>query len=888
MFHSALLETLHEKKAGLTPAVKDYLSVCWAELRGIHIASKKGFPLCSAYTFVIDDLIKTLFSIKSGELRLADDVAFVALGGYGRAELNIRSDIDLMLLYKGRITAKVEDLTQQLLYILWDTGLDMGFSIRSIDECLTLAGQDLKTLTALLDRRLLMGGSGLYCALSEAIEKRLLSRAGGDKFVKAKLDERKERHEKYGGSVYMLEPNIKEGEGGLRDMHSALWVIKALGGKAGGPLASGLLSERERATLLDSVDFLLWVRNEIHFAAGRKTDQLSFDHQEKAATLLGFEKTEHALAVEAFMRQYYMHASNISHYTGLMISRALHPASLRPARAWPSRKSEADEFYQLSAGMLSLRDPDARINDPVRAVKAFELAQRHGRELDQTIRDRILLYLETAGGELTTSKEAARTFMDILRGKDIFRTLTMMHSIKFLNRFIPEFAEICCRVQHDLYHIYTVDIHTLFAIREIERLKGRYKYDHSLLSNILEELKNPEVLYLALLFHDIGKARGKGHAEKGAGMAAEICSRLGIAEDDANTVRFLVKFHLLLADTAQYRDMHDERLIIDFARTVGDIERLNLLYLLTFADVRAVGPDVWNQWKAALFQELYFKALTVLERGTFEPEDAASKVERTRLKVCEILAPEAVGKEEIDEYFALLPHKYFLSNPASRIASHLMMLREASGRPYLMRARQDTEREYTELVITTHDVHGLFSMIAGVMAANNIDILGAQINTLKNGVVLDILQVVSPAGALIEDERKLEKIEADLSDVITGRVKVAALVRRRKPSILDSRPKPKVPARVHFDNEVSDYCTVLDIHAQNRIGLLYDITSTLARNGIYIHIAKISTKGEEAADIFYIKDIFGQKIFYKEKLAQAAIELKGIISGPAQPPPSPP
>lgn len=882
MFHSAFLETLHEKKAGLTPAVKDYLSSCWAGLRERHIASKKGFTLCSAYTFVIDDLIKALFSIKSAELGLTDEVALVALGGYGRAELNIRSDIDLMLLYKGTITPKVEVLTQQLLYILWDTGLDMGFSIRSLGECLTLAGQDLKTLTALLDRRLLMGSGGLYSALSEAVGKRLLSRAGSEKFVKAKLNERKERHGKYGGSVYMLEPNIKEGEGGLRDMHSALWVTMALGGKAGGPLASGLLSERERTTLLNSVDFLLWVRNELHFATGRKTDQLSFDHQEKAAALLGFEKTEHALAVETFMRQYYMHASNISHYTGLMISRALNPASSRPASAWPSKKSEADEFYRLSAGMLSLREPGARIDDPVKAVKAFELAQRHGAELDQTIRDRILLYIETAGAEITASKEAARTFMDILRGKDIFRTLSMMHSIKFLDKFIPEFGEICCRVQHDLYHIYTVDIHTLFAVQELERLKGQYKHGHSLLSNIFEELKNPEVLYLALLFHDIGKGRGKGHAEKGAVMAGEICSRLGIAEDDVSTVCFLVKNHLLLADTAQYRDLHDEKLIIDFARAVGDIERLNLLYLLTFADVRAVGPDVWNQWKAALFQELYFKAVTVLERGTFEPEDAASKVERTRLKVCEILAPDAVGMEEIDEYFLLLPHKYFLSNHASRIAAHLMMVREASGRPYLMRARQDMEREYTELVITTHDVHGLFSMITGVMAANNVDILGAQINTLKNGVVLDILQVVSPAGGLIEDEHKLKKLDADLSDVITGSVKVAALVRRRKPSILDSRPKPKVPARVHFDNEVSDYYTVLDIHAQNRIGLLYDITSTLARNGIYIHIAKIFTKGEEAADIFYVKDIFGQKIFYKEKLAQVAIELKGVISGPAQ------
>lgn len=867
--HNQVLDSL-KLNAQAAPVVKDFLARGEEELRRLHLANNgSGRDICKSYTLLVDNILKGLFSFKKAELKCSDSMALVAIGGYGRGELNIRSDIDLMLLHGKKLTPAIEDLTQQMLYVLWDTGLDLGFSIRSLSECIALAKDDLKTMTAVLDLRFIDGDEALFHQLHSGARKHLFNKARINDFVRDKIEETRQRHERFGGSVYILEPNVKEGEGGLRDLHTAMWVVKAKSGKLLEPFSTSLITDHDRKVLETSLDCLLWVRNELHFATGRKNDQLTFDHQERIAGLLGFESNEKALAVEQYMQKYYRDASNVYHYSNLILSRSLHTDDEK-VFAWPKKKVRIDKNYCIAGGLLALKDKDAPFDEPSAAIKAFEYSQAFNVEIHQSTKDSILAYLDTAGDEFRKSRDVSDSFLKILKQREVYKTLLEMQRLKFLEKYIPEFGEISCRVQHDLYHVYTVDAHTLFAVRELERLRGRYKADFSLLSTIFEEIPNPEVLILAVLFHDIGKAHGKGHAEKGAHIVPAICERLHLSEDDTNLVKFLVRNHLILADTAQYRDLHDENLVIEFAKKIGDIERLNLLYLLTFADVRAVGPDVWSQWKGALFQELYFKVLTVLERGTFEPEDSATKLAAIKERVFDALKAECVDRYCVDEYFGLLPHRYFLSNRPETIAGHIKTLRDFTGRPYIMTVRQDTFREYTELLICTHDVHGLFSMITGVMAANAVNILGAQINTLKNGIVLDVLQVNSATGELITDEAKLKKIEQDLSEVITGRVKVAALVGKRKPSILDKKAKPTVRTSVQIDNEISDAYTVIDIHAQNRIGLLYDITSTLSRLGLYIYIAKISTKGDDAADIFYVKDIFGQKIFYKERLKEMA------------------
>lgn len=878
MSYKTLLKSFTDAGAELTPRVKEYLAESDKTLREAHLRGATGMDVCTSCSGIIDDILKALYELKSGTLGAPGQTAMVATGGFGRGELNVRSDIDLMLLYSKRITPEIKALTEQMLYILWDTGLDMGFSLRSVDDCIDLAREDLKTMTSLLDRRFIIGDPALFARLNASIVKKLFGARRAAVFIDEKLEESKERREKYGGSVYILEPNVKEGEGGLRDLHTARWVVGAKnGGRMDGPGAEALLSAQDSKTLAGSLEFLLWVRNELHFETNRKTDQLSFEHQERISGLLDFKETDRALAVESFMQQYYRHASNIDHYSGLILSRSLQGEKKR-STLWPGKKTAIDENFELSGSVLRLKDPGALKKDPAVSIKIFEYAQAFNAEIDQPTRDALLGFLEHAGAELRTSKSVSESFLKILRGTRVFTVLNEMRKLRFLDTYIPEFAEISCMVQHDLYHVYTVDVHTLFAIREVERLRGSYKFDFSLIATLYEELKTPEILMLAILFHDIGKAYGKGHSEKGARIVPEICARLHLPEDDAEMVSFLVRNHLILADTAQYRDLHDEKLIIEFAKKVGDIDRLNMLYLLTFADVRAVGPDVWSQWKGALFQELYFKAITVLERGTFDIEEAGSRIARIKERVLELTGSEGIAEQTVDDFFELLPQRYFLSNGHELIAGHIKTLSELGTKPYIMNVCHDPYREYTELVICTNDVHWLFSMITGVMTANGINILGAQINTMKNGIALDILQVRNNLGEAIIDEHRVKKIDSDLSMVLSGRVRVQDLVSKRsRPSILDKKATPVVSARVEVDNEVSLTYTVLDLHARNRIGLLYDITSTLSGLGLYIHIAKISTKGDTASDIFYVRDIFGQKIFYKERLKEIRKALEDAI-----------
>lgn len=856
--------------------VKDYLKNGVQSLKLKHLGAASGYDVVKGYTALIDHLIKTLFETMEADegkgqraKGKGEETAIVAVGGYGRGELNIRSDIDLMLLYSGKISPYIEKLTQRILYVLWDTGLDVGFSIRSIKECIKLVEDDIKTKTAALDARFIAGERSIFDDMTRRLSKEVFREKAIDSFIKEKLEEERIRHIKYGGSIYILEPNVKEGEGGLRDIHTALWIAKVQHNIEGMDILAdkGLLIPDAVVRLKASIDFLWRVRNELHFECKKKMDQLTFDHQERMAKPFGFEDTKDSLAVEKFMHQYYQHASNISYFSSLIISRCLHGTISSLPKRYVTEKI-IDSNFKICNGTLTLSNERVFEDSPKDIMRTFEYCQKFNIEMDNFTKESIIKNRSMVDDNFRTSIDVGNSFLNILKSGKAFEILQEMHKLRLLERYIPEFGDITCRVQHDMYHIYTVDIHSLFAVRELERLRSaEYKKEFFLLATIMEEVKKPELLVISVLLHDIGKSMGKGHAEKGADLISKICLRIGISHEDIATIKFLVKNHLILADTAQYRDLHDERLIIDFAKTVGDTERLNLLYLLTFSDVRAVGPEVWNQWKATLFQELYFKALTVIERGTFEVEEAKEKIPEIMKDVAKLLEKE-IASQLVEDYFQLLPDRYFLSNSVDIIAEHVRLVQQLSGHPYVMRVKQNIERQYTEVLVCTLDVHGLFSRITGVMAANNINILGAQINTLKNGIVLDILQVNSIMGDLITDEKKWANTEKDLSDVLTGRTPVERLVTKRGASILDKKAKPKVRTQVEIDNEVSDTFMVIDIHTQDRIGLLYTITSTLSKLGLYIHIAKITTKGEAALDIFYVKDIFGQKIYYKERLKE--------------------
>jgi [protein-PII] uridylyltransferase len=444
-----------------------------------------------------------------------------------------------------------------------------------------------------------------------------------------------------------------------------------------------------------------------------------------------------------------------------------------------------------------------------------------------------------------------------------------MHHLQFLHRFIPEFERIYCKVQHDAYHIYTVDIHTLFAMEEIAKLwLGEYRDRKPLLTRVANDIEKRELLLLAVLLHDIGKGEGKDHCNKGADLVPTIARRLGLNREDSQRLEFLVRNHLRMAHISQRRDLHDDHLIVQFARSMEMSENLKMLFLLTFADIKAVGPDVWSEWKGLLLQELYEKAYDVLERGDFRLEKRSEKIRNRKRKVLERLGDEFDAKL-IRETLATLGTRYLMSYRSVDIADHLRLLLGRKERTLAIKVEQQSQVEYTQVTVTTLDIPGLFSKITGVMAANGINILGAQIFTTSNGVALDILQVRSPGGEMITDPQKWRRFEEDLTSVLEGRVRVDTLVKKRqRPAFLSEKARPVRPNRVDVDNEVSEEYSVVDIYANDKVGLLYQISKTLKDLGLYIGVSKISTKVDQAADTFYVQDIFGQKVRAPEKIEE--------------------
>lgn len=873
-----------EKRPLYMAASKHFLNHYREEIKQLHRAGASGDRVVRALTAMSDTLITKLFQCITADLDpntgSGEQLALVAIGGYGRGELNPHSDIDLMFLYTGKNAQHSEDIAQKLLYFLWDMRLDVGYSVRTLNDCVEMANADSTVKTALLDARFLTGSRPLFKDFQKTMLTQILAR-GSDAFIREKVDELKKRREKYGSSVYTLEPNIKEGEGALRDLHTALWVakIKYKITKPHDLIIKGVLSEDDLAAYYNALSYLWRIRNELHFLAGRKNDQLTFDVQNKLADFLGYVTKGKTLAVEEFMRDYYLHATRVEHFSSMLISRCTwREEGALKILGYFIRRPVGEGFYILK-GELIIPDESVIEKDPARLMKIFEYAQKHGVALNIKVKSLIRRSLDLVNDRFRRNREVNASFFAILRcEKGLGETLQLMHHLEFLNRFIPEFERIFCKVQHDLYHIYTVDIHSLFAVDEIASLwRGEHREDLPLLTQLANEVDKRELLALAVLLHDMGKGEGGGHAEKGAAMVPTIARRMGLSKEDGERLEFLVANHLLFAHIAQRRDLHDEKMIIQFARQMGKSENLKMLYLLTYADIKGVGPDVWTEWKALLLQELYEKAYQVLERGDFRFEASSERVKKVKRKVVEILGdefPAGVVKEELKA----MTTRHLLSNPPAIIAEHVRILLSLGEHTMITRVVHEPERGYTNYTICTLDVPGLFSKITGVMAANGMNILGAQIHTSTNGKALDILQVNSPQGFVITDESRWTRLEDDMRQVLQGKVQVGKLVeKRRRPTFLAEKPKPRFPARVEIDNEVSATYTVIDIYAHDKVGLLYQVTSALTELGLYIGVSKISTKVDQVADVFYVKDIFGHKVTSEEKLAEIRERIIGAV-----------
>lgn len=874
-----------EKRPLYLSGCKNFLAKYREDIKQLHREGASGTEVTHLLCDMMDELNNKLFlsiiyDISGGDGML-EHITLVAVGGYGRGELNPFSDIDIMFLHDGILpVTTVEDIAQKLLYFLWDMRLDVGYSVRKISDCVEMAAADGTVKTALMDARFLSGSRPLFTNLTKVIFGQILPKSS-DSFIKEKMSDMKGRRDKYGSTVYLLEPNLKEGEGGLRDLQTAMWVarVKYKFTDLRELIIKGIVNDEELEIYYSALDYLWRIRNELHYFNNRKNDQLTFDAQVHLAGFLGYKDSGRVLAVEDFMRDYYRHANKVEHFTSSLVSRCVwRDEGALKILGYFVRRPVGDGCFVLK-GELIVPDESVVEKNPVVMMKIFELSQKHGVSLNVRVKGLIRKNLALINDKFRRNREVNQSFLNILRStKGVAETLRMMHHLEFLNRYIPELEHIYCKVQHDLYHIYTVDIHTLFAVEQTEKmLSGEFKEIMPLPCSVASEIDKPELLLLAVLFHDMGKGSGGGHAEKGAAMIPTIARRMGLSKEGSERLEFLVRQHLLFAHISQRRDLNDEKMIAQFARQMETSENLKMLYLLTVADVRAVGSDVWTTWKASLFQELFEKAFSILDRGGFELEASSERVTSMIKKVTEVLDDEFPAAEIRSELKAM-PVRLLLSNPAPLIAEQVRLLLGLEQSSILLRLIHQPESGYSEYTICAHDMPGLFSRITGVMAANGVNILGAQINTSKNGKVLDILQVNSPQGNVVTDPSRWEKIEQDMRQAIHGEVQVSDLVARRKrPTLLTARPAPRFATKVDIDNEVSEEYTVIDILTHDKVGLLYLITSTLAEMGLYIGVSKISTKVDQVADVFYVRDIFGHKITAPEKLNEICSKLMTAI-----------
>ncbi len=866
-------------RAELLDSSRQFLSAQLEEVERFNDGGASGHTVVVKLTAIYDQLNTTIYEAVCADLdpEAVAGCALIALGGYGRGEMNPRSDLDLMFYYETSQRETVRIISDRMLYLLWDLSLDVGYSVRSSDECLG-ESHDSTVRSSMLDARLISGCPEIFDRFYNTVGRLMLSQ-DSQAFIKVKLDERTERKKKYGSSVYLVEPNLKEGEGGLRELQEALWIarVKFKATSLKDLLKKSVINEKDYQEYNQALAFLWRIRNFLHFKGQRKSDQLNYDQQQMLAECLGYKKKRRKSAVEQFMQEYYAQAIQVEHLSTKIILMATQPppVSMNKVFSLFGRRNLEDGFYIIRHELRAKVD-QLLLDDPVLMMIAFELAQKHEvqicLELKQLIRDNSHLIND----KIRRSKRINESFFRILRyPKGVGRILRKMHHLQFLNSFIPEFKKIYCQVQFDMYHIYTVDIHTLFAIGEMEKLwQGAYRDNHPLLTEVAGNIEKRELLLLSMLFHDIGKGSGKNHSIHGAEMVPTIARRMRLNREDSQRLQFLVLNHLQMAHISQRRDLQDEKMIFQFSQLMGMSENLRMLYLLTFADIKAIGPDVWSEWKGQLLRELYEKTYDALEKNEFYQEKRSEKIRNRKREIRKAFAEE-FPESRINKAIKSLNTRYLMSYRTREIIPHLRLALGRGKKTLMMQVEHMPEFKYTEVTLATIDTPGLFSQIAGVLASHSINILGAQIHTRKTGAVLDILQVNSPIGEIVDRANKWEKVKSDLSDIIEGRSFVESLFEKcQEPDYLKTTTtQPTKANKVEIDNEVSDRYTVIDIFAMDKVGLLYDITRTLNELGLYIAVSKISTKVDQAADVFYVSDIFGQKITHYEKLE----EIKNVM-----------
>ncbi|MDP4033050.1 MAG: [protein-PII] uridylyltransferase [Pseudorhodobacter sp.] len=834
--------------------------------------------LITAQSFLTDALVTTVLEVATRHLHPlpnpteAERIAVLAVGGYGRAEMAPHSDVDLLFLFPWKITPWAESVIESMLYMLWDLKLKVGHASRTVQDCIRLARDDITIRTALLEHRFLAGDQTLATELDDRLWSELFHDTGPE-FIDAKLLERTERHKRQGGQRYVLEPNVKEGKGGLRDLQTLYWIGKYLHRvpSAEGLVGAGLLTREEYDTFSRAEDFLWAVRCHLHYIAGRTVDQLTFDMQVEVAARMGYRDSAGRRGVEHFMQDYFRHATKVGELTRVFLTQleARHAKSLPALIGFFRRRKRLKPGFKLTQGRIDVASATTFSDDKLNLLRAFEEALRTGYLLHPNTMRLIASHLDLIDDDMRANREATGIFLDLmLKHGNPDRALRRMNELGVLGAFIPEFERIVAMMQFNVYHHYTVDEHIIQCISTLAQIeRGELVEDLPVVSRILKEGINRKVIYVALLLHDIGKGRPEDHSILGAQIARRVAPRLGLVHEEAETVEWLVRYHLLMSDMAQKRDIGDPRTVRDFAKLVKTKRRLDLLTVLTVCDIRGVGPSTWNNWKAMLLRQLYRDTAAALEGGmeTLNRENranAAKKVLRERL----------VDWDAKDLRTELARHytPYWQALSTDTHAVFARLLNGLGTNDIRIDLHPDADRDATRACFALADHPGIFSRLAGALALVGANVVDARTYTSKDGYATAVFWVQDAEGHPYEASR-LPRLRGMIEKTLRGEVLPReALADRDK--VKKREREFRFPTHITFDNEGSEIYTIIEVDTRDRLGLLYDLTRTLAANNIYIASAVIATFGAQVVDSFYVKDMFGLKLHTKSK--QEALDKK--------------
>ncbi|MDE2390721.1 MAG: [protein-PII] uridylyltransferase [Rhodospirillales bacterium] len=844
-----------------------------------------GLQAARLHAWLMDELVGAMlgYTLRLIPLSPQDKLAMAATGGYGRATLAPFSDIDLLFLTGPTPSAALNKAVEFILYFLWDLGLKVGHAVRNVEECLREAKEDVTIRTSMLDARCLAGDRSLFADFQTAFRADCAAEGPGE-YIHEKQAERATRHKRFGDTPFMVEPNVKEGKGGLRDLQTLYWLSRyvfntfamtELVGKdsPGG----GILTETEARACKRAWEYLWTVRFHLHYVAGRAEERLTFDFQPVVGARMGYTRHGRQDGVERFMRHYFLVVREVARVTGVLEPALVRAALGPPAIAPTTDASLIAAGFVLADGQILFAPGHDPATDPTSIFRILIEARDRGLALHPLAR-RTLIRCAPLGADLRGDKKAASLFLNLLCGGtgptpepgcDSAEWLGILNECGILGRFLPDWRRIVGQMQFDTYHVYTVDVHTVQAIRNLNSLEtGKLKDVAPVSSELVGQIQSRRALYVAVLLHDIAKGRGGDHSVLGADLALTICPALGLDQEETEMVSWLVLHHLLLSQTAFSRDIDDPKTILDLADTIQSPERLRLLHILTISDIRAVSPKVWNGWKATLLRELYARVAEVLEGGlsTTERDTRISKVKEVVTSLLQDWPDEAR-----EDFFSLGYPSYWLGFDPESIERHGRMIRDAKARgaPLTIQSEPLPARAVTEVVVYTADHAGLFSHIAGALAIAGASIVDARIHTLTDGMALDTFWIQDANGGPFESPHRLARLSTAIEHTLTGRIKLAAEIRKATKSLVPGRMRAiHVPPRVVVDNRASNRHTVIEVNGRDRPGLLHDVTAAISEEGLQIASAHVTTYGVRAVDVFYVKDVFGMKVENERKLAQ--------------------